>query len=89
MIGYDEPLTRPFDISMERGEKVVLKGSNGIGKTTLLKSILGPVSYTHLATFSLKELPYEGGFTVKDTRHLILSSDPGLGIKCLKKEMLA
>ena len=26
---------------MERGEKVVLKGSNGIGKTTLLKSILG------------------------------------------------
>ena len=41
VIGYDEPLTRPFDISMERGEKVVLKGSNGIGKTTLLKSILG------------------------------------------------
>ena len=41
VIGYDEPLTHPFDISMERGEKVVLKGSNGIGKTTLLKSILG------------------------------------------------
>ena len=41
------------------------------------------------ATFSLKELPYEGGFTVKDTRHLLLSSDPGLGIKRLKKEMLA
>ena len=41
VIGYDEPLTRPFDISMERGEKVVLNGSNGIGKTTLLKSILG------------------------------------------------
>ncbi|MGN0158574.1 MAG: ABC-F family ATP-binding cassette domain-containing protein [Brotaphodocola sp.] len=41
VIGYDEPLTRPLNLSMERGEKVVLKGSNGIGKTTLLKSILG------------------------------------------------
>ena len=26
---------------MERGQKIVLTGSNGIGKTTLLKSILG------------------------------------------------
>ena len=26
---------------MERGDKVVLRGANGIGKTTLLKSILG------------------------------------------------
>jgi len=41
------------------------------------------------ATFSLKELPFEGGLTVKDTRHLILSDDPGLGIKGLKKEMLS
>ena len=41
VIGYDEPLTSPLNFSMERGEKVVLKGSNGIGKTTLLKSILG------------------------------------------------
>ena len=41
------------------------------------------------ATFSLKELPFEGGLTVKDTRHLILSTDPGLGIKGLKKEMLS
>lgn len=47
VIGYEEPLTRPLDLSMERGEKVVLRGANGIGKTTLLKSILGlipPVS---------------------------------------------
>ncbi|MDD3252949.1 MAG: ABC-F family ATP-binding cassette domain-containing protein [Lachnospiraceae bacterium] len=47
VIGYDEPLTSPLNLSMERGEKLVLKGSNGIGKTTLLKSILGlipPVS---------------------------------------------
>lgn len=41
VIGYDEPLSTSITISMERGEKLVLKGANGIGKTTLLKSILG------------------------------------------------
>ena len=41
IIGYDEPLSKPLNLSMERGEKVALIGANGIGKTTLLKSILG------------------------------------------------
>lgn len=43
VIGYDEPLTRPLNIRMERGERIALTGANGIGKTTLLKSILGLV----------------------------------------------
>ncbi len=41
VIGYEEALSRPLNFSMERGEKVVLVGANGIGKTTLLKSLLG------------------------------------------------
>ena len=41
VIGYDEPLSKPLDLHMERGEKLALVGANGIGKTTLLKSILG------------------------------------------------
>ena len=41
VIGYDEPLSSPLNMQMERGEKIVLTGSNGIGKTTLLKSLLG------------------------------------------------
>ncbi len=41
VIGYDEPLSSALNISMERGEKIALVGANGIGKTTLLKSILG------------------------------------------------
>ncbi len=41
VIGYTEPLSSPLNLSMERGQKIVLTGANGIGKTTLLKSILG------------------------------------------------
>ena len=41
VIGYDEPLSKPLNLEMERGQKIVLTGANGIGKTTLLKSILG------------------------------------------------
>jgi len=41
VIGYGEPLSRPLDLRMERGQKIALVGANGIGKSTLLKSILG------------------------------------------------
>ncbi len=44
VIGYDEPLSSPLNLSMERNQKIVLTGANGIGKTTLLKSILGLIS---------------------------------------------
>ncbi|MEG0214993.1 MAG: ABC-F family ATP-binding cassette domain-containing protein, partial [Hungatella sp.] len=45
VIGYEESLSRPLNLSMERGEKVVLMGANGIGKTTLLRSILGLIPH--------------------------------------------
>ena len=41
VIGYDEPLSRPLNLKMERGQKIAMIGANGIGKTTLLKSIMG------------------------------------------------
>ncbi len=40
VIGY-ESLFPSLDFSMERGQKVVLTGANGIGKTTLFRSLLG------------------------------------------------
>ena len=40
------------------------------------------------ASFSLSQLPYEGGFTIENTRNLILSEEPGLGLKRLREEML-
>jgi len=41
VIGYDEPLTKPINVYLERGQKIALTGANGLGKTTLLKSLLG------------------------------------------------
>ena len=72
VIGYDEPLSSPLNLSMERGQKIALIGSNGIGKTTLLKSILGlikPISgeveqgdYLHIGYFE-QEMSGDGNNT--------------------------
>ncbi|WP_411679625.1 ABC-F family ATP-binding cassette domain-containing protein [Clostridium thailandense] len=43
VIGYDEPLTKPLNLYMERGQKIALVGANGLGKSTLLKSLLGQI----------------------------------------------
>lgn len=40
-VGYETPLLSPVTFSMSHGQKVVLKGFNGVGKSTLIKSILG------------------------------------------------
>ena len=41
VIGYDRALTGSLNLEMERGQKIAIVGANGIGKTTLLKSLLG------------------------------------------------
>ncbi|MEV3816800.1 ABC-F family ATP-binding cassette domain-containing protein [Aeromonas salmonicida] len=47
IIGYRRPLLAPISLTLARGEKVVIAGFNGIGKSTLLKTLVGeqpPVS---------------------------------------------
>lgn len=40
-VGYDRPLLRGIDLKVRQGETVAVKGFNGVGKTTLLKTIAG------------------------------------------------
>lgn len=41
VLGYDTALTKPVDIQVERGKKIAIRGTNGLGKSTLLKTLLG------------------------------------------------
>jgi len=41
LIGYDEPLLPPFDLHIGSDDKLWIRGTNGIGKTTLVKTLTG------------------------------------------------
>lgn len=40
VIGYDEALSKPMTLQLEKGKKIAIIGANGLGKSTLLKSLL-------------------------------------------------
>lgn len=42
-IGYTYPLLPKLNITVERGEKIAIIGCNGVGKSTLLKTMLGVI----------------------------------------------
>ena len=42
-IGYDQPLASNINLNLQRDMKVAIIGANGIGKSTLLKTIVGQV----------------------------------------------
>ena len=40
-IGYDQPLSSGINLTLEKGHKIGIIGANGIGKSTLLKTLCG------------------------------------------------
>ncbi|MBE4704188.1 ABC-F family ATP-binding cassette domain-containing protein [Spiroplasma platyhelix] len=40
VIGYQNPLIKPLSFTIKAGEKWLVKGGNGVGKTTLLQTIM-------------------------------------------------
>lgn len=43
VIGYDRPLLKPINLKILKNQKVLITGKNGIGKSTLLKTIIGEI----------------------------------------------
>ncbi|MCR5683705.1 MAG: ATP-binding cassette domain-containing protein [Clostridiales bacterium] len=85
-VGYENsPILPPLNLTVERGEKIVFRGFNGIGKTTLFKTIDGdlpPVSGTVVfgegiaSVFLRQEEDYENNFS-----HFNKTERKRLGIK--------
>ena len=44
-IGYEETLSEPIDMDIRREDAIALVGPNGIGKSTLLKSLIGQLPF--------------------------------------------
>jgi ATP-binding cassette subfamily F protein 3 len=47
-LGYDQPLFSDVTFRLRQGERIELKGRNGVGKSTLVKAILGTASASKL-----------------------------------------
>lgn len=43
VIGYGKPISKPLNLRMERGDRIAIVGANGLGKTTLINTILGNI----------------------------------------------
>lgn len=41
VIGYELPLTNALKLRMERGDRIAVVGENGLGKSTLIRTVLG------------------------------------------------
>lgn len=59
LIGYEAPLLDPIDLEIRRGTKLAITGKNGVGKTTLLKTLLSELD------------PLEGSFDWIDTSDIV------------------
>lgn len=55
VLGYDKAITKPFNIEITKGEHLVIKGINGVGKSTLIKTLLGIIK------------PYQGQVEMSST----------------------
>ena len=42
-VGYEKPILKPLTFSIERGQKIAILGMNGLGKSTILKTLIGKI----------------------------------------------
>ncbi len=76
-IGYDEPLVEPLTFTIMKEDKVVITGKNGIGKTTLMKTILNQLdpisgSYEWIDTAQIAYFEQESSMEKETTPFTII-----------------
>lgn len=93
-VGYDYPLLSDLCFSIKGGEKVVITGFNGIGKTTLLKTLLGQIKALQgKYSFSEQVVPgyYEQDFVWKDGNQtpiqIVAEANPSFLQKDIRKHL--
>lgn len=93
-VGYDYPLLSDLCFSIKGGEKVVITGFNGIGKTTLLKTLLGQIKALQ-GKYSFSEQVvsgyYEQDFVWKDGNQtpiqIVAEANPSFLQKEIRKHL--
>lgn len=74
VIGYNSPLSKPLNLKMKRGQKIAITGANGLGKTTLLKSLLGLLKPINgkIVLSDYKKIGYFEQEITESTAHTVL-----------------
>lgn len=94
LVGYDEPLLPGLSFSLGSRDKVVISGFNGVGKTTLLKTLIGelmPLGGSFRLGADTETAYFEQDFSWEDPKlsplELLSRLDPGLPQRELRRRL--
>ena len=94
LVGYGFPLLPKISFSVKPGEKIVITGFNGIGKSTLIKTLLGeikPISGNFKFADYVKIAYFEQGLQWSDTSmtplEIVEKVFPSLSTREVRKEL--
>lgn len=93
-VGYDSPLFPSLNMKVRNGEKIAISGFNGVGKSTLLKTIIGeldPISghISHSKDVTIGYYEQELNWDNEDLNALEIVSEhyPNLKLEVIRREL--
>lgn len=93
-VGYYDPVLSDIDFAIKGGQKVVITGFNGIGKSTLLKTLIGQLPALHgqfrfssQVTFGYFEQDLIWTDSDKNPIQILLDAHPDMVMKEIRKHL--